>query len=92
MAYVKSWKDFKNFNIDFEFEEGHPEEEAIIVYFKHLKLEKKNGNYYYINSVMKRKYGWKLQTLPRITMTMKGFEEGIKHKAAIFEEEVSDLM
>ena len=41
MAYVKSWKDFKNFNIDFEFEEGHPEEEAIIVYFKHLKLEKK---------------------------------------------------
>jgi len=41
MAYVKSWKDFKNFNIDFEFDEGHPEEEAIIVYFKHLKLEKK---------------------------------------------------
>ena len=41
MAYVKSWKDFENFNIDFEFEEGHPEEEAIIVYFKHLKLEKK---------------------------------------------------
>ncbi len=41
---------------------------------------------------MKRKYGWKLQTLPRITMTMKGFEEGIKHKAAIFEEEVSNLM
>ncbi len=27
MAYVKSWKDFKNFNIDFEFEEGHPERE-----------------------------------------------------------------
>jgi hypothetical protein len=41
MAYVKSWKDFKNFNIDFEFDEGHPEENAIIVYFKHLKLEKK---------------------------------------------------
>jgi len=41
---------------------------------------------------MKRKYGWKLQTLPRITMTMKGFEEGIKHKAAIFEEGVTYLM
>ena len=40
-AFVKSWKDFKNFNIDFEFDEGHPEEEAIIVYLKHLKLEKK---------------------------------------------------
>ena len=97
-AYVKSWKDFKNFNIDFEFEDGHPEEEAIIVYFKHLRLEKKMAmssiwtHYYYINSVMKRKYGSKLQTLPRITMTMKGFEEDIKHKAAIFEEEVRDLM
>ena len=41
MAYVKSWQDFENLNIDFEFEDGHPEEEAIIVYFKHLKLEKK---------------------------------------------------
>ena len=35
-------------------------------------------HYYYINSVMKRKYGWKLQTLPRIIMTMKGFEENQK--------------
>ena len=97
-VYVKSWKDFKNFNIDFEFEDGHPEEEAIIVYFKHLRLEKKMArssiwtHYYYINSVMKRKYSSKLQTLPRITMTMKGFEEGIKHKAAIFEEGVTYLM
>ena len=37
----KSWKDFKNFNIDFEFEDGHPKEEAIIAYLKHLRLEKK---------------------------------------------------
>ena len=84
MAYVKSWQDFENLNIDFEFEDGHPEEEAIIVYFKHLRLEKKTAtssiwtHYYYINSVMKRKYGWKLQTLPRIIMTMKGFEENQK--------------
>ena len=81
-----------------KFEDGHPEEEAIIVFFKHLRLEKKMAtssiwtHYYYINSVMKRKYGSKLQTLSRITMTMKGFDEGIKHKAAIFEEEVSDLI
>ena len=32
MAYVKSWQDFENLNIDFEFEDGHPEEEAIIVF------------------------------------------------------------
>jgi len=36
-----SWQDFKNFNSDFEFEDGHPEEEAIVTYFKHLRLEKK---------------------------------------------------
>ena len=69
-----------------KFEDGHPEEYGIIVYFKHLWKEMGTSSiwthYYYINSVMKRKYGWKLQTLPRITMTMKGFEEGIKHKAA----------
>ena len=29
-AYVKSWTDFINFNIDFEFEDGHPEEEATV--------------------------------------------------------------
>ena len=23
MAYVKSWQDFENLNIDFEFEDGH---------------------------------------------------------------------
>lgn len=49
-------------------------------------------HYSYINSIMKRKYGWKLQSLPRITMVIKGFEEDIKHKAAILEEEVRDLI
>ena len=80
-AFVKSWKDFKNFNINFEFEDGHPEQEAIISSFKDLRLEKKMTtsliwtHYSYINSVMKRKYGWKLQTLPRITMTIKGLRK-----------------
>jgi len=34
----------------------------------------------------------KLQTLPRITMTIKGFEEDTKHKASMFEEELSIVM
>ena len=44
------------------------------------------------NSVMKRKYGLQLQSLPRITMVIKGYEEDTKHKAAILEEEVSKLL
>ncbi len=44
--------------------------------------------YSYINSVLKRKYGVKLQSLPRVTMFTKGFEEDTKHKAAIFDEVV----
>ena len=35
---------------------------------------------------MKRKYGFKLQDLPRVTMLIKGFEEDTKKKAAIFDE------
>ena len=91
-------QDLKNFNIDFEFEDGHPEEEAIIVYFKHLRLGEKMAtssiwtHYSFINSVTNRKYGWKLQTLPRIKMTIKGVQEDIKHKTTIFKEEMSDLM
>ena len=78
-AYVKSWKDFKNFNIDIEFEDGHPEEEAIIVYFQHLRLEKKMAmssiwtHYYYINSVMKRKYG--LRPFPGSQWWWRGFRK-----------------
>ena len=41
---------------------------------------------------MKRKYGLQLQSLPRITMVIKGYEEDTKHKAAILEEEVSKLL
>ena len=96
-AYMKSWKEFKMFNIGHDFEEDHPGEEAIIAYFNHLRLEKRMATssiwtyYSYINSVMKRKYGWQLQSLPRITMVIKGYEEDTKHKAAIFEEEVSNF-
>lgn len=92
-AYIKSWEDFKNYLAGHNFEECHPGEEDIISFFNHLRLEKKMATssiwtiYSYINSVMKRKYGWKLQSLPRITMTIKGYEEDTKNKAAIFEED-----
>ena len=92
-AYVKSWEEFKTYLAGHDFEECHPGEEDIISFFNHLRNEKKMALssiwtiYSYINSVMKRKYGWKLQSLPRITMTIKGYEEDTKLKAAIFEEE-----
>ena len=97
-AYIKSWHEFKNFNTGHDFNDDHPGEEAIIAYFNHLRLEKRMATssiwtyYSYINSIMKRKYGWQLQSLPRITMVIKGYEEDTKHKAAIFEEEVSKLL
>jgi hypothetical protein len=36
--------------------------------------------------MMKRKYNFKLQELPRLTMLLKGFDTDIKNKAPIFEE------
>ena len=65
-AYVKSWEDFKSYLTGHDFEECHPGEEDIISFFNHLRNEKKMASssiwtiYSYINSVIKRKYGWKL--------------------------------
>ena len=92
-AYIKSWEDFKNYLTGHNFEECHPGEEDIISFFNHLRLEKKMATssiwmiYSHINSITKRKYGWKLQSLPRITMTIKGYKEDTKNKTAIFEED-----
>ncbi len=73
---------FKEINPEINFEEGRPGEEAIVViFFKHLRFEKKVASssiwtlYSYLNSVMKQKYGFKLQDLPRVTMLIKEFEE-----------------
>ena len=91
-AYKKCWKEFKEINPEINFEEGRPGEEAIVIFFKHLRFEKKVATssiwtlYSYLNSVMKRKYGFKLQDLPRVTMLIKGYEEDTKKKAAIFDE------
>lgn len=49
----------KSFFPDHEFEDGYPPEEIFIKYF---------------NSAKKKKYGFKLQDNPRITMFIKGFE------------------
>jgi len=92
-SYIRAWKDFKEFNPTLNYEEGPPGEDAFITFFRHLRLEKMFASssmwttYSYINSVVKRKYGFKLQSLPRVTMLLKSFDEDTKNKAAIFEEE-----
>jgi hypothetical protein len=40
----------------------------------------------YINCILKRKYGSKLQSLPRVTMFIKSFDGDTERKAANFEE------
>lgn len=91
-AYIRSWQNFKEFLPNINFEEGPPAEDDIISFFRHLRQEKKAATsslwtiYSYVNSVLKRKYGVKLQDLPRVTLFLKGFDEDTKVKAAIFDE------
>jgi len=91
--YIKIWQDFKTFTVGHNFEASQPGEEEFIAFFKHLRLEKKLAtstlwtNYSMLNSVMKRKYGSKIQNYPRVTMLIKGFPEDLKKKAHILDEE-----
>ncbi len=39
-----------------------------------------------LNSIFKRKYNAKLQELPRLTHLIKGFNQDVKQKAAIFDD------
>ena len=93
-VYIKSWQDFRDFNPNFSFEENPPGEDVIMDYFRHLRLVKKFASssmwtyYSYINSVLNRKYGVKLQTLPRLTMFIQSFDDDTQHKAAIFDKVV----
>ncbi len=63
-------------------------------YFKFLRLERKMASsslwtvYSCINSIFKRKYNAKLQDLPRLTLLIKGFNDDVKQKAAIFDDAV----
>ena len=90
--YCRAWKAFKTFSDGHNFEQDYPSEDLLIKYFKHMREKYSTStiwtNYSYINSILKRKYGVQLQTMPRITLTLKGFEEDVKTKAAIFEDEV----
>jgi hypothetical protein len=87
-AHEKCWKEFKELNPEINFEEGPPGEEAIVNFFRHLRLEKKVASssiwtlYSYINSILKQKYGFKLQELPRVTLFIKGLEVDTKKKVA----------
>jgi hypothetical protein len=50
--------------------------------FWHLLASSVWTLYSYLNSILKQKYGFKLQDLPRMTMFIKGFEEDTKKKAS----------
>jgi len=90
--YKRTWSQFRDFLADFDFESGPPGEESFIEFFKHLRSEKNYASssmwtlYSCLNSVLKRKYNYKLQDHPRLTMLIKGFDTNVKDKAPIFEE------
>jgi hypothetical protein len=39
-ANKKCWKEFKEINPEINFEEDRPGEEAMVIFFKHLRFEK----------------------------------------------------
>ena len=90
--YERMWKQFLEFCGDFDLEAGQPGEDLLTNYFKHLRFEKKMASsslwtvYSCLNSILKRKYSAKLQELPRLTLLIKGFDQDVKQKAAIFDD------
>jgi integrase len=90
--YRRKWSDFVEFCGDFDFEAGQPDEELLSKYFKYLRNTKKMASsslwtiYSSLNSIFKRKYSSKLQEMPRLTMLIKGFDNDVKQKAAIFDD------
>ena len=78
--YDDQWEDFLNFcNLE---EKQKPEEENFILYFNHLKTQKKFASsslwakYSMVNYKMQTIHGIKLQSYPRLTILMKSFEQG----------------
>jgi hypothetical protein len=92
--YQRTWSQFVDFCGDFDFDAGQPGEELLSNYFKFLRLERKMASsslwtvYSCLNSIFKRKYNAKLQDLPRLTLLIKGFNDDVKQKAAIFDDAV----
>ena len=92
--YLKVWCEFKERAVKSgEFEERMPTEDEFAEYFRYLRLEKKLSSstlwttYSIINTVVKGKYGERLQKHPRLTTLLKSFDTDIKKKAAVFEME-----
>jgi hypothetical protein len=58
-------------NPENNFEEGPPGEEAIVNFFRYLRFEKKVASsslwtlFSYLNSILKRKYGFKFKSWTR---------------------------
>ena len=77
-AYERAWNLFKGLNPEFNFEEGIPGEDIFLSFFKYLREEKKAAstsmwtNYSFINTILRNKYSFKLQQLPRVAMYIKG--------------------
>ena len=90
--YRRIWAQFRDFVAEVDFESAPPGEESFVRFFNYLRQEKKYASttlwtyYSCLNSMMKRKYNFKLQDLPRLTMLIKGYDTDIKSKAHIFEE------
>jgi integrase len=87
--YQRTWSQFVDFCGDFDFEAGQPGE-LLSNYFKFLRLDRKmtSSSLWTVSSIFKRKYNAKLQDLPRLTLLIKGFNDDVKQKAAIFDDAV----
>ena len=97
-AYQAVWYDFKDFNqSSSQFDSRFPNEIEMLEYFKKLGEVNKFvfttlwTKYSIINSVVKAKYGRKLQEYPRLTANLKTFN-GVdeKKKSDIFSLEELD--
>lgn len=92
--YLKAWGEFKERISDpAELDNRIPTEEELTNYFKFLRMEKKSSSstlwtiYSMLNSVVKGKYGERLQKYPRLTTLIKSYDIDSKNKAAVFESE-----
>ncbi len=64
-VYIRSWKEFKEFIPNFNFEKCHPGEENIIEYFRYLRQVKKAAT-----STM-----WTIYSTPTSTVSLRGSME-----------------
>ena len=92
--YLKIWEEFKSRSSNaMEFENRMPNEDELTDYFRYLRMERKMSSstmwttYSMINSVVKGKYGQRLQNYPRLTTLLKSYDSDTKKKAAVFESE-----